>query len=96
MVKGRNCKLAWKPARLPKIRGERPKQLAERGKTLSRVVVQVVSVIVVIIAFVMIISGLGVDITPILASLGVASLAPGFAALERHNAYFPQQQGRIG
>jgi len=67
-------------AHLPKIRKERPAQLAERSKTLSRVVVQVISVIVWIMAFVMILSGLGVDITPLLASLGVASLALGFAA----------------
>jgi len=67
-------------AHIPKIRKERPEQLAERSKTLSRIVVQIISVLVWVMAFVMILSGLGVDITPLLVSLGVASLALGFAA----------------
>jgi small-conductance mechanosensitive channel len=67
-------------AHIPKIRRERPEQLAERSKTISRLVVQVISILVVLMAFIMILSGLGVDITPLIASLGVASLALGFAA----------------
>jgi len=67
-------------AHIPKLRRERPEQLAERSKTISRVFVQVVSIIIWTMAFIMILSGLGVDITPLLASLGVASLALGFAA----------------
>jgi len=67
-------------ARIPKLRKERPEQLAERSKTISRVLIQVVSILIWAIAIIMILSGLGVDITPLLASLGVASLALGFAA----------------
>ena len=67
-------------ARIPKIREERPEQLAERSKTISRIIVQVICAVVWIIAIIMILSGLGVDITPLLASFGVASLALGFAA----------------
>ena len=43
-------------AHIPRIRKERPEQLAERSKTLSRVVVQVISVVVFIMAFIMILS----------------------------------------
>jgi len=67
-------------ARIPKLRKERPEQLAERSRTISRVLIQVVSILIWAIAIIMILSGLGVDITPLLASLGVASLALGFAA----------------
>lgn len=41
-------------------------------RTLSRVVTQVVSVIIWVVAFVMILNVLGVPITPLLASIGVA------------------------
>lgn len=67
-------------ARIPKLRREHPEQLAERSKTISRVLIQVVSILIWAVAIIMILSGLGVDITPLLASLGVASLALGFAA----------------
>jgi len=65
---------------LPKIRKERPEQLAERAKTLSSIIIQVASVAIWIAAAVMILSEIGVDITPLLAGIGVASLALGFAA----------------
>jgi len=67
-------------ARIPKIREERTQQLAERSQTLSHILVNVVSILVWIMAIIMILSGLGVDITPLLASLGVGALALGFAA----------------
>lgn len=67
-------------ARIPEIREESPEQLAQRSKTLSRVVVQVVSFVVWLVAILMILSVLGVNITPILATVGVAALALGFAA----------------
>jgi len=67
-------------ARIPKIRKESPEQLAVRSKTLSRVIVQVVSVVIWVLAVVMILSQLGVDIAPLLAGVGVAALALGFAA----------------
>ena len=67
-------------ARIPKIREETPDQLSVRSQTLSRVVVQVVSILICVIAVVMILSQLGVDIAPLLAGIGVAALALGFAA----------------
>lgn len=67
-------------ARIPKIREEAPDQLAARSKTLTRVVVQVFSMIVLVVTIIMILSALGVDIAPLLASVGIGSLALGFAA----------------
>lgn len=67
-------------ARIPKIREEAPDQLAARSKTLARVVVQVFSIIVLVVTIIMILSALGVDIAPLLASVGIGSLALGFAA----------------
>lgn len=66
--------------RIPKIREETPDQLVVRSTTLSRVLGQVISVVLWLIAFLMILSVLGVNITPILATVGVAALAVGFAA----------------
>jgi small-conductance mechanosensitive channel len=54
--------------------------LAQRSETLSRIVAQVVSVIIWVVAIIMILSALGVDITPLLAGIGVGALAIGFAA----------------
>ena len=67
-------------ARIPRIREEAPEQLAARSKTLTRVVVQVFSITVLVVAIIMILSGLGVDIAPLLASVGIGSLALAFAA----------------
>lgn len=67
-------------ARIPKIREESPDQLAVRSGTLSKVIVQVVSIIIWAVALVMVLSQLGIDITPLIAAIGVASLALGFAA----------------
>jgi len=67
-------------ARIPKIREESADQLAARSKTLSKIITQVFSVAIWIVALVMILSELGVDIAPLLAGIGVASLALGFAA----------------
>ena len=62
------------------MREEKPDQLAVRSQTLSRIVVQVVSVLIWILAVVMILSQLGIEIAPLLAGIGVAALALGFAA----------------
>lgn len=67
-------------ARLPRVREESPEQLTQRSQTLSRVVIQVVSSIVWIVAILMILSVAGINVTPILAAVGVAALAVGFAA----------------
>ncbi|MDH5695209.1 MAG: mechanosensitive ion channel family protein [Dehalococcoidia bacterium] len=67
-------------ARIPKIREEKAEELALRSETLSRIVVQVISVIIWVVAIMMVLSALGVDITPLLAGIGVGALAIGFAA----------------
>ncbi len=67
-------------ARIPKIREEAPEELASRAKTLAHVATRFVAVAIWTVALVMILSVVGVDITPLLASLGVAALALGFAA----------------
>lgn len=67
-------------ARIPRIREESPNELAQRSKTLSGTVVQALTFAVWIVAFLMILGTVGVNITPILASVGVAALALGFAA----------------
>jgi len=66
--------------RIPRIREETPDQLAVRSGTLARVMVQVFSVILWVIISLMVLSVLGVNITPVLAAVGVAALAVGFAA----------------
>ena len=67
-------------ARIPKIREESEEQLASRSDTLSGVIIRATSFLAWIIAFLMILSVLGVNITPVLAAVGVAGLAVGFAA----------------
>ena len=67
-------------ARMPKLRRETKEQLAARSKTLSGIIVQVLTVVLWVVVLVMILSQLGVDIAPLLAGIGVASLALGFAA----------------
>ncbi len=55
-------------------------QLAERGKTVSTVLVQVTGGIVWVVAGLMILSELGMNIGPLLATLGLGALAIGLAA----------------
>ncbi|MDY6917364.1 MAG: mechanosensitive ion channel family protein [Chloroflexota bacterium] len=66
--------------RIPRIREETPDQLAVRSTTLSRVLLQVFSAVLWLIAVLMMLSVVGVNITPVLAAVGVAALAVGFAA----------------
>jgi len=65
---------------MPRIRKEHPEQLAERTKTLSGIIIQVASIFIWATAAIMILSEFGIDIAPLLAGIGVASLALGFAA----------------
>lgn len=67
-------------ARIPRIREETPNQLSVRSQTLSGVITRTVSFIIWIISSLMILSVLGINITPVLAAVGVAGLAVGFAA----------------
>jgi small conductance mechanosensitive channel len=66
--------------RLPKIRGKAPEQNEQRVGTVSRVIIRAANVIVLVVALMMILDVLGIDTTPVLATVGVASLAIGFAA----------------
>jgi small-conductance mechanosensitive channel len=54
--------------------------LRQRSKTLGRVVTQAIGIFIVLIGFFMILSELGMDITPLLASAGVAGIVIGLAA----------------
>ena len=67
-------------ARIPKLREESPEQLASRSKTLSTVVTKALSFVIWTVALMMILSVLGVNIGPVLAAVGLAGLAVGFAA----------------
>lgn len=61
------------------VREESPDQLANRTKTMAYVVTKVMAAIIWIIVFVMVLGVIELDITPLLATLGVASLGLGFA-----------------
>jgi small conductance mechanosensitive channel len=66
--------------RIPRIREESTDELAHRSDTLSRVATRFCSIVIWAVAFVMILGAIGLDITPLLASLGFGALALGFAA----------------
>ena len=63
-----------------KVREESRDQLVIRTKTMAYVVIKVLTAIIWIIVFVMVLGVIKLDITPLLATLGVASLGLGFAA----------------
>ena len=67
-------------ARVPRIREESGEQLALRSETLSMAVNRLVSATIWVLAALMIASELGVNIGPLLATIGLAALALGFAA----------------
>ena len=67
-------------AQIPKIREEKEDQLARRSETVAGAVTQTVSFVVWIVALLTILSELGVNIAPVLATVGVAGLAVGFAS----------------
>ena len=67
-------------ARIPKIREEKEDELARRSETVAGAVTQTVSFVVWIVALLTILSELGVNIAPVLATVGVAGLAVGFAS----------------
>jgi len=54
--------------------------IKQRSNSLGSVVTQALGIFIVIVALFMILSELGVDITPLLAGAGVAGIAIGFAA----------------
>jgi small conductance mechanosensitive channel len=75
-------------SRIPRIREESQDQLASRSETLAGVVSRVISFIAWIIAFMMILSVLGINVAPIIAAVGLAGLAVGFAAQNIIRDYF--------
>ncbi len=62
-----------------KVREESRDQLVIRTKTMAYVIIKVLTAIIWIIVFVMVLGVIKLDITPLLATLGVASLGLGFA-----------------
>jgi small-conductance mechanosensitive channel len=64
---------------IPKVRVESRDQLAIRAKAMASIFIKIIAIIIWIISFVMVLGVIKVDITPLLATLGVASLGLGFA-----------------
>ena len=75
-------------ARIPKIREESPDQLALRSDTMGTVIAGAVSFVAWVVAGLMILSAVGLNVAPVLATVGVASLAVGFAAQNIIRDYF--------
>jgi small conductance mechanosensitive channel len=75
-------------ARIPKLREETQEQLSMRSDTLAGVINRTLSFVVWIIAFMMILSVLGINVAPIIAAVGLAGLAVGFAAQNIIRDYF--------
>jgi small conductance mechanosensitive channel len=65
---------------VPKIRIETQDQLILRARTMAYVIRKVIAVVIWLIAIIMILGAFQVDTSPLLASLGVTTLALGFAA----------------
>ncbi len=63
----------------PKIREESQDQLVTRTKTMAYFITKIITIIIWIIVFVMVLGVIEFNITPLLATLGVASLGLGFA-----------------
>jgi small-conductance mechanosensitive channel len=75
-------------ARIPHIREESEEQLSSRSETLASVVNRVISFIAWFIAFMMILTVFGINVAPIIAAIGLAGLAVGFAAQNIIRDYF--------
>jgi len=63
-----------------KVKGESKRGVEKRRDTLISVFISAGRILIIIVVILMILSELDISITPILASLGVASLAVGFGA----------------
>ncbi len=62
-------------------KGRRAKaELVKRSQTLSSVLTHTIGIFIIVVAFFMVLSEVGLDITPLLAGAGVAGIAIGFAA----------------
>lgn len=65
---------------IPRIREESQDELAQRSGTLSMAITRTGTFLISVITFLMIVGQLGVNLGPIMATVGLASLAVGFAA----------------
>lgn len=74
--------------RIPKVREETEGQLAARATTIGRVLTQIASGVIWAVAFLMVLAVLHVDVTPVLATVGIPALAIGFAAQNIIRDYF--------
>lgn len=63
-----------------KMRGKPEVEVQKRGKTISRVIRNTVGLIIIVLVFITILPEFGVNIGPLLASLGILGLAIGFGA----------------
>jgi len=63
-----------------KMRGKPQVEIEKRGTTLSRVLVTSGYVVVVVAALFMILSEIGINVTPVVAGFGIAGIAIGFGA----------------
>lgn len=75
-------------ARIPRIREESTEQLSSRSETLAGVINRTISFIVWLIVGMMILSVFGINTAPIIAAVGLAGLAVGFAAQNIIRDYF--------
>lgn len=66
-------------ASIPTIRVESQDQLSSRSKTMASVLTKTKAIILWVIAFMMVLGVIEIDTAPLLATLGIASLALGFA-----------------
>ncbi len=73
---------------IPKIREETEGQLKARAQTIARVLTQIASGVIWGVAFLMVLAVLHVDVTPVLATVGIPALAIGFAAQNIIRDYF--------
>jgi small conductance mechanosensitive channel len=62
------------------IEGEPPSETAKRAETLTKLIRQAVRLTITVVALMIILRQLGVEIAPLLASVGVLGLALGFGA----------------
>lgn len=71
--------------RVPRIQREAPEQLAARSGTISAVVARAISVLIGAIALITVLAELGLNVSALLATVGVASLARGVRRAKHHS-----------
>ncbi|HEU0022122.1 MAG TPA: hypothetical protein VFR55_10700 [Dehalococcoidia bacterium] len=71
-------------------------QIHLRTRTISRVITKAISLVVWLLAIMMILGTVVINVTPLIASLGVAALALGFAAQNIIRDYLDDPSSRPG